>query len=436
MKTNTIIIEKMINGGYGLAREDSGRVILLRNALPTEQLQYSITQRRKGTLFGYAEKIIHQHDGRIIPPCPYYGDCGGCDLQHADYDLQLQIKHYILKELFSNYTDLIQQLIPSPQEFGYRQRIRLQIKDGKIGFLRFRSADIVPISSCLLAHPHINSVLDDALQLIEFKKLCKLSTEVELLVNPATEKITIVFHLKRKPRPTDNTLAEMLTLDIDLLASIFFAGKEFALIGPLTDKSKTPASIMLSQEIHSSDLQESVSLAWEIGGFCQVNLEQNCNLIDFVRQNCDWSKEKRLLDLYCGMGNFSIPLAKRFKCITGVEGQGASIRCAKLNSIREKLANTTYVKGSIHDVCKGFVHAQKKFDVTLIDPPRQGIPGLPHMLDSLTTNRLIYISCDPATLVRDTGKLLENNFTLKLVQPFDMFPQTHHIETAVIFEKN
>lgn len=419
-----------------MARKPDGQVLLIRNALPDEHLQYSITGKKKGTLFGHADTLINPHKRRITPPCPYYGECGGCDLQHASYELQLHLKHAVLEELFSGVSESILPPIPSPHQFGYRQRIRLQARMGKIGFLRFRSADIISIEQCLLAHPHINSVLAEVLSQETFTKLHQVSSEIEFLFNPATEQVTLVFHLNRKPRPADHNTAEKLTAGIDLLAAIFFKGETFAQIGPLSSKSGTDLARLFSQTITISTLQESTTLSWEVGGFCQVNLEQNNKLIDFIGKNCVSVGEQHLLDLYCGMGNFSLPLAQRFASITGVEGQGASIRCARRNSTEANLNHTNFIKGSIHKVCQKLIAEGKTFETTIIDPPRQGIPGLPEMLASLTTKKLMYISCDPATLARDTRYLVDNSFRVKLIQPFDMFPQTHHIETVVVFEKN
>ncbi len=419
-----------------MARKKDGQVLLLRNALPDEHLQYSITDKRKGTLFGCAQTILEPHQARISPPCPYFGECGGCDLQHASYDLQLEVKHAVLAELFSGVSESIQPLIPSPRQFGYRQRICLHTRNGEVGFLRFRSADIIPIELCLLAHPHINNVLESVLPQEPFAKLCSRSEEVEFLFNPDDEQITLLFHLQRKPRPTDCKTAEKLTTTTELLASVYLTGETFAQIGPLSSNTSTETPRLLSKTIQPHGSQEFITLSWEVGGFCQVNLDQNSKLIEYIADNCDFEGEQDLLDLYCGMGNFSIPLAKRFASIIGVEGQGASIRCARYNSSKANAAHIEFIKGAIHKICEKLIVEGKKFETTIIDPPRQGITGLPEMLAQLTTQKLIYISCDPATLVRDARNLISNDFRLTRIQPFDMFPQTHHIETVVIFEKN
>ena len=419
-----------------MARKNDGQVILLRNALPGEYLHYTVTGTKKGTLFGHAHEIVEPHQNRIAPPCPYYGVCGGCDLQHCSYAMQQQIKHAVLTELFTKITDTIQPLIPSPQEFEFRQRIRLHTRAEKVGFKQFRSSEVIPIKRCLLAHPCINNVLFHLLSRDEFRQLCKPSTEIDFLFNPAADEVSLLFHFTRRPRPTDHFMAEQLTSNLTFLAAVYFKGVNYALMQSSSNTDGHNSAKLFSQQLITPHRKESFTLTWEIGGFCQVNLEQNVKLIDFVLQQCGTSKDLRLLDLFCGMGNFSIPLAKNLKSITGVEGQASSVRCAKLTSKRENLTNTTFLKGNIGEVCRTLCDTGQKFDITIVDPPRQGIPGLAPLVDALTVQKLIYVSCDPATLIRDIKELMQNNFTLKLIQPFDMFPQTHHVETIVILEKH
>ena len=177
-------------------------------------------------------------------------------------------------------------------------------------------------------------------------------------------------------------------------------------------------------------------LAWEVGGFCQVNLEQNQELIKTVLAYCNLKQDESVLDLFCGMGNFSIPLSYRAGSILGIEGQGSAIRSARKNSAAAGRDNTSFHKSPIHEYCRDLDAAGQQFDCIVADPPRQGVPGLAQNLAALTRKRLIYISCDPATLCRDLCNLLDQGFSINKIQPLDMFPQTHHIECVVLLEKN
>lgn len=441
MKSNTlkpekIRIEKMINGGYGLGRLQGGQAILLGNALPGETVNCHIVEKRKKTLFGRVDTVLQPHRERITPSCIYYDKCGGCDLQHCSYEEQLRLKKQILDELFHGIIRQVLPPTPSPQQFGYRQRIRLTTGKGTIGFLRFRSQEVVPIRQCLLAHPAINTVLKDILEHECFEHLRRNSSEIELLYNPATEGVTLLLHLHRKPRPADRNTAMKLAGASTKLERIFFTGSAFSLEGPFCVSGTVCKSSTFAHHITNAFTQQRSRLIWEIGGFCQVNLGQNDNLVSHVAQCCGKEEQQSILDLFCGMGNFSIALTRPGVILTGVEGQGASVRCAKRNAEEAGLLNTDFIKGPIDTVCRHLAEQHRQYDVTVLDPPRQGIPSLASILGQLTRKKIIYISCDPATLVRDLKQLVDQGFTITSLQPFDMFPQTHHIETVAVLEKS
>lgn len=436
MISNRIIVEKMVNGGYGLAREDNGQVILLRGCLPGEELSYTVTEKRKNTLFGTPKKFFRRHRERITPPCPYYGQCGGCNLQHASYTRQLQIKEDIVKEMLQPHSHLCLPVVPSPVELGYRQRIRLQVQNGQMGFLRFRSKDIVPVESCLLAHPLINKSLKALNNHKEFRNISQISTEIEFLYDPAEKHIVLLFHLQRPPRPADKKRCSSIIEETACISRIFFKGKSFALQAHHVKHQHDSKHRLLTAQFINSQLPTPFSLSWEVGGFCQVNIEQNQNLIDYVITKGSHSEEAQILDLFCGMGNFSIPLAQTACKIVGVESQGAAIRCAKYNSSRATLDNITFIRGESREVCSQLAEEGRSYELTIVDPPRQGIPGLHQVLANITSKKIIYISCDPATLARDLTILQTLGFKLSEVQPFDMFPQTHHVETAAVLERD
>lgn len=437
MINKSVRVEKIINGGYGLARRQDGRIVLLRNSLPHETVLYTIDEERKNTLFGTVSSVVEAHPHRIAPPCPYYGDCGGCNLQHCSYEQQLQMKTAILEDLFRGLQIPPPPLPrPSPDRFGYRQRIRLQVEGGKIGYYRSRSADIVPIRSCLIAHTIINGVLEALLQNDFFLRLCRHSRAAELHLDPVGG-VALMLHHQRPPRPKDRHTACQLVATSPGLERVFFKGEAFALAGPFTADGEDPAAGRLfSLDLGDSAGGAASTLSWEIDGFSQVNIGQNRNLVDHVLGLCTEAQNQSLLDLYCGMGNFSVPLAGRFDSVVGVEAQNAAIRSARRNSLAAGLDNTVFIKGAGEKVCRRLLREKEQFDTVLLDPPRQGIPDLAAVVAGLSRRRIIYISCDPATLARDIFKLCSHGLGVVSLQPFDMFPQTHHIETVAVLEKN
>lgn len=446
MSASPLIIEKIINGGYGFIHREDGQVTLIRHTLPGEKLLARDLLIHKGYTEAVITQILEPSPQRITPPCPHYGICGGCDLQHCGYEEQLRIKKAIIEDLLRRSpektlrqaTALLADPVASPQTFGYRQRLRLQIDDKRRpGFRRFHSHASVPISSCLLARSELNTTLQQLPGHPAFQKLLALTTDLELLFNPSSTKVIVLFHLTRRPRPSDLKQAQSLAAALPDIEEITFHGPDFQPCHLSTSSGKkTSGTLGLALPVFPGHCESPITLIWETGGFCQVNLEQNIRLIQIVLNFCQSTPRTSILDLFCGMGNFSIPLAMNAESLLGVEGQGAAIRSARNNSARAGQNNTHFEKSPIHQRCQSLLNENRTFDCVVIDPPRQGAPGLAATLAAITRQRLIYISCDPATLCRDLGELIPAGFTLSQLLPVDMFPQTHHIETVALLDKN
>jgi 23S rRNA (uracil1939-C5)-methyltransferase len=430
-------IEKHIHGGVCLSHDSHGKVTLFEGAIAGEDVTAKIYSSNKSLQKGRTTLINNRSPDRVQPACKYFKQCGGCDFQHMRYSRQLLAKEEILKDLLvrSGHSTLAcaaEELLTTPlasdKVFHYRQRIRLQVDASQtLGFFKRRSNDCVAVDSCLLARQEINDCLESLRQQQAFTRLLARAEALELLFNPATRLITLVIHLTQKPRPADNQHAKILAEEIIPLEHIFFCGKGFAPNGKSTLSFSIPPAPPYTNT--------ATTLAWETGGFCQVNLEQNQKLIQTVLAYCNATETASVLDLFCGMGNFSIPLAMRAKSVLGIEGQASAIRSARKNSSNAGQTNTTFTKQPVHDACVALAKDGEKFTIVVIDPPRQGVPGLTAQLAQLTNKRLVYVSCDPATLCRDLAELLNNGFHLTRLQPIDMFPQTHHIECVALLEK-
>ena len=439
--SSTVTIKKIVNGGYGLATLDNGKTVFVRHSLPDENVKFKTIDKQARLNFAKVTKLFQINPNRIDPPCPYYSDCGGCNMQHADYTYQCDLKQHILEDLFNRHSSeavnglsqKILPILPSEKQFGYRQRIRLKVDNrGVIGFNRFRSHDIINIQQCLLAPDVINNCLTVLIGSDSFDKIAGITDEIDIQQNPADETICVLLHLNRKPRPADSKNARSLAGEIGTTARVFLTGDHFATQGPFC-QDKTDSDKMLSVNLSEP---VALTLSWEAGGFCQVNIDQNLRLIKLVLELCNPSSSDRILDLYCGMGNFSLPLARAAGFVRGIESQGSSIRSATGNSHINHLANTEFTKGDVLSTCKKIVQTGETFDTVICDPPRQGMVGMAALLAKLSKNKIVYISCDPATLCRDLGDLVNEGFGVKTIQPVDMFPQTHHIETVTLLEKD
>lgn len=431
-------IKKIINGGFGLSHDKDGRVTLIEGVIPDETVTAKIWSKNKNLKKGRPQQIIKVSVDRVQPDCKYYKQCGGCNFQHISYSRQLQVKEDIVKDLLARSGNpalqeatksILAPPLPSPEEYYYRQRIRLQVDDTQtLGFYKRRSNTCVPIGHCLLANKKINTCLDALQHHTAFDRLIHRTESLELLFNPDSNRVTLSFHLSQRPRPADKQHALTLTDDINDIEGIFFTGNDFAPSGHSKLSFTLPAL--------PPHTNRTLNFSWETGGFCQVNLQQNQILIQTVLDFCAVSKTDTVLDLFCGMGNFSIPIAEKAESLLGIEGQGSAIRSAKQNSKLAGHSNSKFMKRPVHDACAELAKAGHQFDIVIIDPPRQGAPGLSEQLSQLTAKRLIYISCDPATLCRDLAELFNHNFQLQKLQPIDMFPQTHHIECVALLEKS
>ena len=439
-KSVPLTVKKIVNGAYGLSNLPNGKTVFIRRALPGETVTVRITEDQEKICYADTVEVIDAHPARITPPCSCYAGCGGCDLQHAEYRLQCSLKKEMLTELLqrnrttgpSGVDRLVEPVLGSDEHFGYRQRIRVQVNiPFTIGFNRFRSHEITPVNTCLLAPSDLNRYLAKLSASPVVEQIANHLKEIELLRDPDSNALCIILHLTRKPRAADRKTALYLAEETGDKTRVFLAGSEFAMEGPFCEDPDADA--ILSMTIPGNP---PITLTWEAGGFCQVNHTQNLKLIQTV---IDWARpapERHLLDLYCGMGNFSLKLAELSASVFGIESQGAAIRSAKRNCVRNTILNAEFLKSDVKKGCELLVSGRKKFDAIVCDPPRQGMTGLAPLLGSLCRNRLVYVSCDPATLCRDLAELLANGFSVRKILPIDMFPQTRHLETVTLLERS
>ncbi len=437
MPATSYFIEKLTATGLGFSRDSEGQAILIDGVIPGETVTAGIIKTAKKHNTARIKVIEIASKDRIDPPCPYYKQCGGYNMQHMTYKRQLEEKSSIINDLFSQSRNKVLQeragkllcpILPSPQDHHYRQRIKLQVDNRQLpGFHKRRSHDCVAIDSCLLAHPVINSCFRELLAQQSFKKLLEHTESLELLLDPDSLSISMLLHFKRKPRPTDEKHSHELMAAISELKNVFFMGTGFAVTG------RDILSYSLPAEGINTDAP--LTLSFETGGFCQVNLAQNSILVKTVLEFSEVTKDETVLDLFCGNGNLSIPLAVRAQSLLGIEGQGSAIRSAGKNSRDAQQDNTEFKKQPIHAACAKLVAAGRHFDCLVIDPPRQGAPGLAKQLATLCTKKMVYVSCDPTSLCRDLEDLLQYGFQLQRLQPIDMFPQTSHVETVALLTR-
>ena len=430
---HTVTIEKIIASGKGLARTAEGQVIMTPFTLPDERLVISEEKKKSSYIEGQVNKILTSSPARINPSCPAYGECGGCDLQHGSYQEQLRIKKGIIEESLlrakvpAEHIEQIDSPLASPAQWGYRYRLRLKInRSGQLGFFKKRSNTFIPITKCPVASQGICSALAELNKNKILQVLAKTCPELELLESPTDRQVTLVLRGNNRKNLSSAVLQELTTI------------AEIQHIGWLNRKGFQYLSSQaepLSQDIHLKELEDHFcSLSWSGGCFSQVNPGQNEELINLVCKAAGDLHGKTVLDLYCGMGNFSIPLGYCGGTVTGIEGNPESIHWAEENARQAEISAHFFV-ADVRQALQQLVEQGEKTDIILLDPPRSGVGKNIALLPCLEPEKIIYISCDPATLARDLSILCSQGYKISRFVPMDMFPQTSHIESVVVLER-
>ncbi len=361
-----ITVDRMAIGGRGVGRFD-GRVVFVADVAPQDTVRARITLIKKKFAEADCVEVLKPGPSRVAPPCPYAGECGGCSWQQISYSEQLLQKQAMVQDAFRKFSGFtsfdVRPVIPSPQEFRYRNRVQVHLAPNQLGFFKKRSHQIIDIQDCLITD----------------------------------QQLTGQFAELRAAKPQQNRIELLLT--------------------------------QTGQVVRSSNPRFEDEL-----GFSQVNTGQNENLIRYVLRESEVLQlhPKRIHDLYAGAGNFTFPLAGKFSetPVSAVESHPKSVEFA-----RKKITsgNLEFHEVRVERYLKTLKSLQT--DLILLDPPRAGVgTEVMTQISQLDPLALIYISCHPVTLARDLQAL--KGYELVSVQPFDMFPQTDHVETVVVLKKS
>ncbi len=405
-------IEKLTFGGAGIGRV-GGKAIFIRGGIPGEVLEVKITKEKGRYAEAGIEEILRPSSERTLPPCPVFGRCGGCQWQHIAYPSQLRYKEVILKETLERIGGLkgveIEPIVPSPKEYGYRNRVTLSTwgQKGKryVGYHEGKSRGRVAIEGCPISSRPIDRAIF---------RLAK-----SLIGAPR-------YPLKRIHIASDDGTAY-----VDLV--------------PVWKKgSKWLSSIRnhLGEEILISGGKEEFE--FNLLGlrfysapsvFIQANKEVNELLVQTVGEWANLRGHERVLDLYCGIGNFSLHVAKNARDVVGVDVNARSVSLANKSAEANSITNAVFDASPSELFIEEAVGRGDKFDLIILDPPREGAKGVLKGISKLSPERIIYVSCDPPTLARDLKILTELGYRTLKIRPFDMFPQTYHIESVALVSR-
>ncbi len=430
-----LVIEKLIFRGDGLGRTSEGQVVFIPYAAPGEQIRAWIKAGKADYLQGALLEIIEASPDRVVPPCPYFGLCGGCQWQHLSYPAQLEWKGRILQDLLARIGKLpgIVQAPPVALTRQWRYRTRAQLKvrvQGDrclLGFFQRDSKRVVDVEACPLLHPSLDQTLQ-VLRTLRYPSLARLFpdlSEIRIGVGERTGEVLVLFRSFRGERQALRHLFHALQ------------GKVPGVVGVVRaqgDPGRDP--ILADWQGRPFYFEEIAGMTFRVGAlsFFQVSAEAAEALLERVLSLADLRGEERVLDLYCGVGTFTIPVAKRAGQVIGVEGNPHAVRDAIHNVRRNGISNGRIIRASVEDALFDLT-AEDPWDLVLLDPPRQGLsPRALEGLLRLAPRRIIYLSCDPSTLARDLAGLVQGGYRPLQVQALDLFPQTYHIEAVVLLD--
>lgn len=428
----SLSVNQLDHLGAGIAQHQ-GKVVFIPGALPDETVTVQLTEQKKNYARAKLIKVDTPSSERVAPECPHYHTCGGCDLQHMSLSGQREHKEAALLDIMAKFAGAEGGTL-SPALTGegwhYRRRARLatlfdkNTKHLSLGFRAASSSNVVPISQCqVLAKPLSDLIVPFAKLLNQLTAKASLG-HLELIAadNGHFAVLRITKALNDKDLAKLSAFAEQHQIHIclqDNEGQFQGVGAELVL----------PVYQLLDDKAES----DAVSLSFTPGNFVQVNGQINKAM---VAQAMDWlapALDERILDLFCGMGNFSLPLAKMGADVIGVEGVAEMVTQARVNAKANNLDKLTFFHGDL-SADLSLEPWMGKIDKLLLDPARAGAFESLQWLKKMKPRKVVYVSCNPASLARDSAVLLERGYRLQQLGLIDMFPQTHHIEAMALFE--
>jgi len=417
-----LTVEKLVYGGDGLARLPEGKTVFLPFVLPAEEVSATIVQEKSSFSRATVDQVLKPSPYRVQPPCPYFGGCGGCHYQHGGYAAQLENKRSILKETLLRNGKLEWKgdvITHSGEPWNYRNRSRMKVRAGgefAIGYHRLGSHDLLAVKECPISSKLINRVLQRVWELGEAGKVPSAITEIEFFADHADAKMAVEVHFMPGSPEMHDFAAALQAKSPEIKGVAFFAAGSSGDPGATQPKYGV-GDVALSYQVGEKSYRVSA------GSFFQVNRYLVRELVQTVAGDFHG---RIALDLYAGVGLFATHLAKRFDQVFAVESALVSSADLHANAIK----NVVPVKSTAEAFLPRCINMQP--ELVVVDPPRAGLGArATQLLAALRVKRIVYVSCDPATLARDVRTLLETGYHVEEVHMIDLFPQTFHIESVV-----
>jgi len=430
-------IETLSHDGRGIARAD-GKTQFVDGALPGETVMAKMVSTRSRFDELRTTEVLDTAPDRQQPPCEFADLCGGCSLQHMSADAQIRFKENTLREHFAHFGGIEpeQWVAPmrSPDSLGYRRKARLGVRYVKaresvlVGFREKRNSFLTDIDRCVVLDPRIGERIEPLRELLHGMAAFDRIAQVEVACGD--DLAAMVFRNMDDLVPEDREKLIAFGQAHDL--HIYLQPK-----GPDTVHRIWPESTGRDDERLTYRMDEfDLTMAFHPMDFTQVNAGINRNMVHRAVEWLDVQPGERVLDLFCGLGNFTLPLARKGGQVVGVEGDDTMVVRGRENARLNDLSNVEFHGADLHGDFTGQSWAKEGFDKILIDPPRSGAEEICKYLTAFGANRIVYVSCNPATLARDAGVMVRNGYRLIQAGVMDMFPHTTHVESIALFERN
>ncbi|QIC85528.1 23S rRNA (uracil(1939)-C(5))-methyltransferase RlmD [Serratia liquefaciens] len=418
----TLTVDNLDPFGQGVAHHN-GKAVFVSGVLPGEQAEVQLTEEKNKFAKGRLKRLLSRSPQRVEPRCPHFGVCGGCQQQHADESLQQQSKAAALVRMIARETGVTPQqepVIAGPQ-YGYRRRARLgllwQPKQQRLvmGFRQAASSDLVPVTQCPVLHPELEQLLTPLQACLSALQVARRLGHVELVLAD-NGPVLVLRHLdalKEDDRQALQAFARTKNVTIYL--------------APDSDSLEKLCGETPYYQV------DGLRLDFSPRDFIQVNDHVNQQM---VAQALEWlsiQPNDRVLDLFCGMGNFTLPLARRAAAVVGIEGVATLVANGQYNAHNNRLNNASFFHENLEEDVEQQPWAAQGFDKVMLDPARAGAAGVMSHIVKLAPERVVYVSCNPTTLARDSKVLLSAGYRLARVRMLDMFPHTGHLESMALF---
>lgn len=413
-------IEKMVYGGDGLARLPDGKAVFLPFVLPGEEVDATLSKEKSSFARGTASQVLKPSEMRVTPQCEYFSNCGGCHYQHTTYSTQLEFKRAILREtlLRNAKFEWTKEIVThSADAWNYRNRTRVKIRGGRdfaLGYHRVASHELLPIKKCPISSPAVNRVIEQLWELGLKGGVPEGVDEIEFFADHADARLVLEIYQSSNAPGIREFAGELQNRISEIQGVAIFAGPSGGGQAPMKESVGNPS---LMYQVGERSFRVSA------GSFFQTNRLLVQELVKTVVSD---AFGKIAVDLYAGVGLFANHLAKRFEQVFAVESSPASAADLQANALK----NVVPVKTTTEQFLPRCLNLHP--DVVVVDPPRSGLgTKASQLLAALKVRRIVYVSCDPATLARDVKLMLETGYHVEDVHMIDLFPQTFHIESIV-----